>query len=505
MCGIVGVITTDNDTHKYTKEKFMTEGLYVDALRGWDPTGVMALGEEFRWEYLKNAVPAASFLDSKEWRKRNFNRWCMVGHNRAATVGKVTTENAHPFQHGDVMLVHNGTLRTTYDMPHKNKDIDVDSELIAYNLSQVEPEEAKDVLSKLQGAYALVWFDERDNSVNMARNSERPLHLAMNRGQDILYFMSDGHMLNMLTRRSQNMQAQPSGVFQIATKQILKYKKGSLVPEVTAVPNFTRVVSYRNQTHHSQQSSVATRGTRSGMMSTIPNDGVLGGQGKWDRLLIGGEYRIIPKIYGDMLKDWYGITLGEGLFFKPGGWMQWNWQNNENDHGNMYGKVFHKEWNAWVHARIPFVGRNQQRDYKNNTGWTVVPIGVDHTSVEGGKDELTLICRIVWYSWHDTVPEVTEDTKVLDTSRDDAKAIDKEVDEWLADDEEGEDSYEDVVKGPHGHYININAFESLTEDGCVMCSGPVFVEDCEDLVWVGEMENQPLCMGCLDYHTQATP
>jgi hypothetical protein len=34
-----------------------------------------------------------------------------------------------------------------------------------------------------------------------------------------------------------------------------------------------------------------------------------------------------------------------------------------------------------------------------------------------------------------------------------------------------------------------------------MCTGPVFMEDAEEIVWIGEMENQPLCKGCLDYHT----
>ena len=127
-----------------------------------------------------------------------------------------------------------------------------------------------------------------------------------------------------------------------------------------------------------------------------------------------------------------------------------------------------------------------------------MPIGIDHTSVEGNKDELTIICRIVWYSWHEAkIPE----EPVKDTTEEDAIAMsEQDVDEFLDDDD-----YEDVVKGPHGHYINIDAFEELTKDGCVMCTGPIFVEDCEELEWVGEMDNQPLCMGCLEYQTQASP
>ena len=498
MCGIVGVITKDDDTHKYTKEKFMTEALYVDALRGWDSTGVMGLSEDFRWEYLKNAKPAADFLQSKEWRGRQFDRWCMVGHNRAATVGKVTTDNAHPFQQGDILLVHNGTLRGHFDLEHKNSKIDVDSELIAYNLSQVPPEGAVDVLSRLNGAYALVWFDERDKSVNMARNSERPLHVSMNRGQDLLYFMSDGHMLSMITRRTQNQAALPNGIWQIATNQLLKYKKGNLVPEVTAVPNFTRTVVTHRDWGTSMRNSEDT-GTRTKWKTTRTprsNDGVLGGRGdRWNKLLIGGTYREIPEAFLDMTENWYSFVSGVGLYFKPKGWMYWGKKTpevsgHESKQGAMYGEIFHPEWNCFLKARIPWVNQRQAEQYKNNKGWTVVPIGIDHTSVDGDRDELTIICRMVWYSWHETPPVVKR------------KISDDKADDFIL---EEEDDFEDMVKGPHGHYISVDAFIKLTEDGCTMCTGPVFIEDAEELEWVGQMGNQPLCMGCLDYHTQADP
>ena len=37
----------------------------------------------------------------------------VVGHNRSATRGGITTETAHQFQEGPITIVHNGTLIDT--------------------------------------------------------------------------------------------------------------------------------------------------------------------------------------------------------------------------------------------------------------------------------------------------------------------------------------------------------------------------------------------------------
>ena len=214
MCGIVGFISLKNQHREFSKEKFMTDGLYVNALRGMHSTGVMSLEDSFRWRWAKNAVTAQEFIDQEKWSKKRFNKWCMVGHNRHATIGAIETDNAHPFHHGEIILVHNGTLNNHHSLPHRNKDIKVDSELVAYNLSKVAPEDAaKEVIGRLSGAYALVWFDTRDQSVNIVRNSERPMHFGINKLEDILWFMSEGDMLNMVTRRITDRSSHPAKIW----------------------------------------------------------------------------------------------------------------------------------------------------------------------------------------------------------------------------------------------------------------------------------------------------
>lgn len=179
MCGLVGYVITKEGTFKYDREKyvrFFRKGLYLDTLRGYDSTGVAKVPAKAGVaEVYKKAVPGYDFLDL-----RSANRFltdasdcvAVMGHNRAATKGGVNSNNAHPFEHGSVTMMHNGTLTSMYGLQGK---FDVDSEAICYTLSVVEGDKAtKKLLEDLTGAFALVWHDSRDNSLNFARNEERP-------------------------------------------------------------------------------------------------------------------------------------------------------------------------------------------------------------------------------------------------------------------------------------------------------------------------------------------
>jgi hypothetical protein len=76
-------------------------------------------------------------------------------------------------------------------MPPYATKFDVDSESIAYNLSKVQPEEAPAFLETLSGAYALVWYDERDSTWNIARNEDRPLHVMPLSNGSTMYLSSE--------------------------------------------------------------------------------------------------------------------------------------------------------------------------------------------------------------------------------------------------------------------------------------------------------------------------
>lgn len=500
MCGIVGFISLKDDTRAYSKEKFFREALFTDTLRGSDSTGIMQVsGEEFGWSYHKTAQAAPDYLQEKDVRNRDFKTWCSIGHNRAATVGKVTADNAHPFHHGPITLVHNGTLRSTYPLPHQQHDIQVDSELIAYNLSQEEPEDAEKVLQQLNGAFALVWFDDRDQSVNMVRNGERPLHFGVNKPGDILYLSSDGNLLNFVAGRLGESSSRPSGIWQIATHQHLKYKKGSLVPEVASIAPFTHRHIIPASSYTQRRTLMGTTGMQRGG-STSSDEGFVPA-----RVMIAGELKDIPKAHLTMLEEWYATKPGEEIFFVPRAFMEWGTSGV----GEVHGKMFHPEWDAYFDAKVPGVTAGSARNYMSLTStgeppaWTCTAVAVDHTSLTGDKHELTFVMRPKWFSWRGAKPCPVAEKSLLERVKEGEEplldsyeeALQEQVDEWMWDTEESQ------YCGPHGH-ITEQAFEKLCENGCTMCGGNIDKWDHEEIVWVGEMSNQPLCMDCLEYETK---
>ncbi|MFW3388022.1 UNVERIFIED_CONTAM: hypothetical protein RF648_18655, partial [Kocuria sp. CPCC 205274] len=167
--------------------------LYCDIVRGDHSTGVYSgfsfdPKEPVEVKIRKAAVPADVFIRKKglwdevkeEKRPATHNANAtvtklpkfLVGHNRYATMGEVVDRNAHPFQHGSITLVHNGTLDNQSLLPDHQK-FAVDSENIAYSIDKIGIEET---IKKLNGKFTLVWFDAKDQTLNFIRNKDRPFH-----------------------------------------------------------------------------------------------------------------------------------------------------------------------------------------------------------------------------------------------------------------------------------------------------------------------------------------
>lgn len=191
------------------------ELLYADTFRGPHSTGVHSLfhladKEPVITETQKKMLDGPSFLTSDFWPLVSEKRtpgttansvfikrpFCMIGHNRWATKGGINDTNAHPFTHGHITMVHNGTLRNQALLPEHAK-FEVDSDNVAYSLSTWGVDKT---IQNLNGAFTLVWHDANDQTVNIIRNSERPFHLARTSAGD-WFGASEAAMLKWILGR----------------------------------------------------------------------------------------------------------------------------------------------------------------------------------------------------------------------------------------------------------------------------------------------------------------
>lgn len=171
--------------------------LQVDVIRGKDSTGV-AIIKKKGYEVVKKVGVPQELLDSRKYQeKMKGANSILIGHNRWATVGKTNSANAHPFDVGSIVGVHNGTLENKYEVDPKT-EYDTDSEAL---YAHIQKHGIVPTISKLRGAWALVWWDEEVGSLNFLRNKERPMFLAYNKDHTTLYWASEAWMLYGIAAR----------------------------------------------------------------------------------------------------------------------------------------------------------------------------------------------------------------------------------------------------------------------------------------------------------------
>lgn len=205
MCGIVGFVSTEGATGSINRRKFFRDALIADQVRGPHSTGFYSVGSALlgspEVKVLKKAFNAPDFLSFKEVDKAMDSigsKQIVIGHNRWATVGAINHDTAHPFTHGSVTMVHNGTLDYWADLEGSAR-FEVDSEAVCYALSVAD--DPKTVLEALDGAYVLVWYDTRDHKLRIARNDDRPLHVAFVKGENTMLMASESGMLKWLAEK----------------------------------------------------------------------------------------------------------------------------------------------------------------------------------------------------------------------------------------------------------------------------------------------------------------
>lgn len=186
MCGIVGLITKATNGFAIKEIEVITQMLHSNQVRGSDGTGVFynTKANKGMVKVVKSAVPACDFIRTTEYnnatdtflRASNF----VIGHNRSATKGKIDNDCTHPFKEKHITLIHNGTLETQKEL---NDTVEVDSHAICHSMAEIGAEET---IKLLNGAFALVWWNAIDKTLNICRNNSRPLFIIETKDNHIL-------------------------------------------------------------------------------------------------------------------------------------------------------------------------------------------------------------------------------------------------------------------------------------------------------------------------------
>ncbi|EZH65328.1 glucosamine--fructose-6-phosphate aminotransferase [Bacillaceae bacterium JMAK1] len=178
MCGIVGYVGTQ------TVKDILLKGLEKLEYRGYDSAGLAVIDENVN--VIKEKGRIATLREKAE--ATDADGTIGIGHTRWATHGVPNITNAHPHQGNEkrFTLVHNGVIENYEELKTEFlSDVtltsDTDTEIIVQMIEKfadagATPEEAfRQVLSKLEGSYAIAMLDANDSDTIYVGKNKSPL------------------------------------------------------------------------------------------------------------------------------------------------------------------------------------------------------------------------------------------------------------------------------------------------------------------------------------------
>lgn len=219
MCGILGF------SGRYPVDETKLRWLFdLNQSRGEHSSGVFTIKSDKKHTQtlLKSIKKASDFINEEELKDALRGATSVIGHTRQATWGAVSKENAHPFQFGEVVGVHNGfiiqELRERYGI---KETLDVDSMMIFAYLEKHGGDYTK--LKDLEGAITTAYMvtEKYPDVVHLYRRTARELHFGYTK--EGIYFSSEKGPLEKIGCR--NVTAMPN-------LQMILLRNGDIIDSV---------------------------------------------------------------------------------------------------------------------------------------------------------------------------------------------------------------------------------------------------------------------------------
>jgi hypothetical protein len=451
MCGIWGFVTGESGRGALGRLRFVDNAAVAGTLRGSDSTGAIIVPHKADGpaDWCKVVGTGQDWLESKYTQAKFTNSSAglmraVIGHNRSATLGKVTLDNAHPFQEGNVTLVHNGTLDDMSEMKVQaesagrgKKTVEVDSHLICHNLAEHSIEE---VVPTLLGAFALVWHDARNDSIYMVRNSSRPLHMMRAKCEDTVLFASEPDMLWWLAGRCNFVRGD---IYSLDPGTLLEFKPDSTKPHAKKITlGWKSTPKYFNG--YNVGSGYSSKAREEGPAApgkptpSAPGPAPVGGTSKRGREML-TRLGLDPKKELEFSVE--SVLRAGPTLATVNGWAYFT---------NPQGQV--EAMQAVIHGLQRQFATDKSRD-----DWYVRPVAVWQIG-DNGKAQPCLVCRLLRVS-----PAYSASNR--------------------------------TAMGPEGTMISTADWLIATSGGCCQCGRCLTVSDAPSITWMNN-KTSPLCPEC---------
>lgn len=435
--------------------------MIADTFRGKDSTGIFAVPKTLSEpvEVYKRALTAYDFIETNQYSRfkaRFKDLKFIAGHNRASTRGASNDANAHPFQHGNITMIHNGTLTGHNALIKGSETFTVDSEALCYAFDE---QGAEEVIPKINGAFALIWHNADDDSINFIRNDARPFYLAKVKNENAVIGASEVKMLEWIADRNDIEHEAPfqpaAGVLMSFTDTFNKpnrqVKLALRPPPAPARSTYyygnsawdddeswgmnkksSNASRRKSQQSHTRFTLAQTNFKKSleivndqeivfTLDKVILYNSSLSTTGKLFGTYTSKDGNSYPvRNYTVPVKDLKGFKIGDKLKGK----VYEAFRNSENHH----------------HSQQPF-----------------------YISVKGVQKTTSIIK-------HKSLPNMVDTNPII---------VGGDLNKYY---------------GPQGHKITKVKFDKLTKEGCVVCSANVFAHDHKNTLWTSA--NQPICKEC---------